>query len=343
MLETPLSPALRPVQSIEVDPDQTGISTITIAALPGMGQRIDKFVALSLEGVSRSRIQKWIELGAVRVNEQPVASKYKLTGFEAIEVDVLPLEADTAYEPDPIELPLLAATQDYFVLNKPAGLVVHPGAGHWRNTLLNGLLFHHPEMALLPRAGIVHRLDKDTSGLMVVARTEMTRSHLIDLLSRHDVVRTYWAVVWGQTPRVGVINQPIARDQKNKVKMAVQVGGTGKHAVTHFKRISSGVLANKPVSLVEVKLETGRTHQIRVHFQHLGFALVGDTVYKAQNAPQALQFPRQALHAKALQFRNSPKAKEAPGELQTFECSLPEDFELLLTRCGMTEIVSHVK
>jgi 23S rRNA pseudouridine1911/1915/1917 synthase len=333
MIETSHTSTRLALETVDVDPDQTGITTVPVNALPGMGQRIDKYVACVLDGVSRSRIQKWIELGAVRVNDEPVACKYKLSGFETIEVDVLPLEADSAYEPDPIDLPLIGSTLDFFVINKPVGLVVHPGAGHWRNTLLNGLLYHYPDMALLPRAGIVHRLDKDTSGLMVVARTEATRSHLIDLLSRHEVERTYWAVVWGQAPKVGLINQPMARDSKNKVKMAVQQGG--KPAVTHFRRLSHGMLGSKPVSLVEVKLETGRTHQIRVHFQHLGFALVGDNVYKAPNAPQASQFPRQALHAKALQFLNSEKAKELPGQMQRFECPLPEDFESLLIRCGI--------
>jgi 23S rRNA pseudouridine1911/1915/1917 synthase len=334
------------LNTLKTNPDYTdGVevstpegATLAIAATAGVGLRIDKFLSLALEGVSRTRVQKWIALGAVRVDDAPVAGKLKLKGFENVEVDVLPIDADTAFEPDDVELAVVATTPDYLVINKSADLVVHPGPGNWRMTIMNGLLFHFPDSATLPRAGIVHRLDKDTTGLMVVARTEPTRAHLVDLLARHDVERTYWALVWGIVNRRGKIDQPIGRDPHNRLKMAIVA--SAKAAVSHYELIADGSLGNRPVSLVEVKLETGRTHQIRVHFQSIGHPLVGDVTYTGGAPTQAAAivskgFARQALHAKRLKFKNAPKAILNAAKEQLFESPLPSDFSALLVSAGI--------
>jgi 23S rRNA pseudouridine1911/1915/1917 synthase len=329
--------------AVPASPDSL-VESITVPGLAGAGLRLDKFLATHLVDISRTRIQKWIALGAVRIDDQPVSGKQKLIGFESIEVDLLPLEADLSFEPDPVDLTIHAENEDFLVINKQAGLVVHPGHGHWRNTLMNGLLFHFPDIAVLPRAGIVHRLDKDTTGLMVVAKTEAMRSYFMELLARHDVQRTYWALVWGVAPKAGTVNQPLARDPHNKLRMAVAPEGSAskiaKPAVTRFKTLALGKIKNRDVSLVELELETGRTHQIRVHMQWLGFPLVGDPVYgntlKGAKPGDSGDFNRQALHAKKLSFKNAIKAKAKGGDLSTFEAPLPKDFLALLALSGVT-------
>jgi 23S rRNA pseudouridine1911/1915/1917 synthase len=320
------------------EPSAPEVSSLDISALAGAGLRLDKFLALQLADVSRTRIQKWIALGAVRVNGLVVHSKYKLNGLESVEVDVLPVEADTSFEPDDVALAFVAQNADFVVINKAPNQVVHPGHGHWRNTLMNGLLFHFPDSAFLPRAGIVHRLDKDTSGLMVVARNDAMRAYLMDLLSRHEVERTYWALAWGAIVPTGKIDQPLGRDPHNRLKMAIVQ--SGKKSVSHFKLLADGNLMGKPVSLIEVKLETGRTHQIRVHFQSIGHPLVGDVTYVAGAPMQAaLQvaktFNRQALHAKKLGFVNSRNAVFDTGKPVRYESELPEDFSNLLVLAGI--------
>jgi 23S rRNA pseudouridine1911/1915/1917 synthase len=316
--------------------DYTEAPVLILNATSGAGLRVDKFLASQLKEISRSRIQKWIALGAVRINDVPVASKMKLFGDENIEVTPLPLEADNAFEPDDVAMNFVAQTAEFFVLDKPANQVVHPGPGNWRDTIMNGLLFHFPTSATLPRAGIVHRLDKDTSGLMVVAKTERTRTRLVDLLSRHEVIRTYWALVWGAIKKNGTVNQPIGRDPSNRLKMAVVAGA--KDSITHFTLLADGQLFGKAVSLVEVNLETGRTHQIRVHFQAIGHPLVGDKTYVAGvpigAATQVSKtFDRQALHAKKLAF-NLTNTEQIADEFE-FESSLPQDFSELLDLAGI--------
>jgi 23S rRNA pseudouridine1911/1915/1917 synthase len=320
----------------KTNPDYTDASVLTLKADSGAGLRVDKFLASQLKEISRTRIQKWIALGAVRINETPVASKLKLFGDESIEVSLLPLEADNSFEPDDVALHFVSQTPEFFVLDKPANQVVHPGPGNWRDTIMNGLLFHFPNSATLPRAGIVHRLDKDTSGLMVVAKTEQTRTRLVDLLSRHEVRRIYWALVWGSITKHGTVNQPIGRDPSNRLKMAVIQGA--KESITHFSLLADGQLFGKAVSLVEVSLETGRTHQIRVHFQAIGHSLVGDKTYitgaPTQAATQVSKtFDRQALHAKKLGFSLATTAQKA--DEYKFESPLPQDFSELLDLAGI--------
>jgi 23S rRNA pseudouridine1911/1915/1917 synthase len=326
--DAPEAQALQPSES----------ALLTFNATSGAGVRVDKFLATQLEDVSRTRIQKWIALGAVRINDAAVSSKLKLCGVETIEVTILPVEADSAFEPDNVKLDVVSQTPEFLVLNKATNQVVHPGPGNWRDTIMNGLLFHFPDSALLPRAGIVHRLDKDTSGLMVIAKTEKTRAHLVDLLSRHEVQRTYWALVWGLAAKHGKVDKPIGRDPANRLKMAVVQGA--KESISHFTLLADGVLFGKPVSLLEVRLETGRTHQIRVHFQAIGHPLVGDKTYVAgvptQASAQVLKtFDRQALHAKKLAF--SLKTKPSKAEMYQFESQLPDDFSSLLQLAGIDD------
>ena len=219
---------------------------------------------------------------------------------------------------------IIKSTEEYIVLNKPAGLVVHPGAGNKSGTLLNALLFEYPELNKLSRAGIVHRLDKDTSGLMIVARTEESFKHISDQISKRQVVRTYQAFTAGKIERSGKINAPIARDPRNRRKQAVIE--SGREAISHYNLIENFGF----YSHLEVNLETGRTHQIRVHMNYLGCPLIGDPLYGrrrrfAKNTHQKLReviegFPRQALHASELSFLDPSMNAEV-----TFKSKLPSD------------------
>ena len=248
---------------------------------------------------------------------------HKVT-FPAVINLIIPDEPLTEDLPEEIELNIIKSTEEYIVLNKPAGLVVHPGAGNKSGTLLNALLFEYPELNKLSRAGIVHRLDKDTSGLMIVARTEESFKHISDQISKRQVVRTYQAFTAGKIERSGKINAPIARDPRNRQKQAVVE--SGREAISHYKLIENFGF----YSHLEVNLETGRTHQIRVHMNHLGCPLIGDPLYGrrrrfAKNTHQKLReviegFPRQALHASELSFLDPSINTEV-----TFKSKLPSD------------------
>jgi len=232
-----------------------------------------------------------------------------------------------------MELRILAEDEDLIVLDKPAGLVVHPAAGHPQGTLLNGLLGHSASLRDLPRAGIVHRLDRDTTGLMVVAKTLESQTELVRQLQARTVSRRYWAMTWGRLLDRRSIEAAIGRDPRDRQKQAVlEVGG--KPAVTHVEPIAQGRLEGRDVSLVDCRLETGRTHQIRVHLQHLGFPIVGDPVYqrKATLSGRAIGFERQALHAHSLGLVH-PRSR-APAQ---WHSDLPEDFAALLERAGITQ------
>lgn len=267
------------------------------------GQRIDKVISLHLEGYSRSTIQQWLKLGCVLRNQKmPKAGDSVISG-DAIEItipEVKPLD----HQAQKIPLNVVYEDDAILVINKPARLVVHPGAGNTDNTLLNGLLHYDPKLELLARGGIVHRLDKLTSGLMVVARTEAVRQNLIQQLADRTVKRQYIAIVYGPLVAGGTVDAPIGRHPRDRVRMAVV--SNGKPAVTHY-RIDKKF---RHTTMLRVFLETGRTHQIRVHLSSINLPLVGDPIYgKRMHFPpdadeqlkQVMQnFKRQALHATEL-------------------------------------------
>jgi 23S rRNA pseudouridine1911/1915/1917 synthase len=306
-------------------------SPITLELTPEhCGQRLDKVVAGLVPQFSRSRLQQWFEAGHVTVDGKPVRGKGTAFGDETVVVVPQPAPEDTAFAPEAIRLDIVYEDDAILVINKPAGLVVHPGSGNWSGTLLNGLLHHCPQLVSVPRAGIVHRLDKDTSGLMVVGKTLESQTDLVRQLQARSVKREYLALVWG-TPRLsGTIDSPIARHPKERTKMAVVSSPLAKPAITHYELLETGELDRRPVSLVQCRLETGRTHQIRVHMQHLGYTLVGDTVY---GKPHLQSF----FHRQALQARRLGLVHPSTGEPVEWVVPLAGDFAELLERAGIEE------
>nr|WP_255531306.1 RluA family pseudouridine synthase [Polynucleobacter sp. UK-Gri1-W3] len=299
------------------------------------GERLDKVLAGSLPDYSRNRLKAWVEAGAVMVDGKVTKARYLLHGGENIKVFPQEMPEQFAFSPEDIPLDVVFEDDTIIVVNKAPGLVVHPAAGNWSGTLLNGLLFRYPELKLLPRAGIVHRLDKDTSGLMVVARTSQAQTSLVRQLQERTVGRRYLAWVWGDAPSQGKVLASVGRDQRDRLKMAAG-SPQGKPAATLFRRLSKGLVGESAVALLECRLETGRTHQIRVHLESLGFPLVGDPVYrkKAPGAAKNLSFNRQALHAFALSLQHPVKQ-----ELMTWFRLPPQDLLDLLPQLGMDEEV----
>jgi 23S rRNA pseudouridine1911/1915/1917 synthase len=294
------------------------------------GQRLDKVIAGLVPQYSRSRLQLWFDGGHVLVDGKPARGKDTAYGDETVVIEPQTAPEDTAFTPEPIALTIVHEDEHIIVINKPAGLVVHPGAGNWSGTLLNGLLHHCPQLASVPRAGIVHRLDKDTSGLMVVGKTLASQTDLVRQLQARSVKREYFALVWG-TPQVsGTIDASMGRSQKNRVMMAVSSSLSAKPAITHYQRLATGMLDRRPVSLVQCQLETGRTHQIRVHMQSIGYALVGDSVYGKQHLTPI--FGRQALQARRLGL-----VHPATGEDCEWIVPLADDFAELIGRAGIDE------
>ncbi|ULJ59450.1 23S rRNA pseudouridine(1911/1915/1917) synthase RluD [Wielerella bovis] len=292
------------------------------------GTRLDAALAKLLPDYSRSRITTWIKDGGVLCNGKVATPKDKLIGGEILQVQIQESNENQAFEPEAMDLDIVFEDDTVIVLNKPAGLVVHPAAGNWTGTLLNGLLAHCPDLAQVPRAGIVHRLDKDTSGLMVVAKTLPAQLNLVQQLQNRSVKRIYRAVADGVVPFDGKIETLIGRDPHNRLKMAVVKFG-GKEAITHIKVLER----YHAHSYIECELETGRTHQIRVHMKEARHPLAGDPVYgnprhpcsqPVKDAVKALA--RQALHAYRLRF-----AHPVSGEEVSFETPIPADMYHLLS------------
>ena len=284
--------------------------------------RIDLLLSRMVPQFSRARLQEWLEAGRVTADGAIAGAKTRVKGGELLEIKVAPDPEETAFSAENIPLDIVFEDAALIVLNKPAGLVVHPAAGNWSGTALNGLLHHAPQLAGVPRAGIVHRLDKETTGLMVVAKTVAAQTHLVRQLQAHTVKRNYLAVVAGQVRAGGTVNAPVGRHPSNRMQMAVlrDEDAGAKPAVTHYAPLA---LYERGASLVECRLETGRTHQIRVHMRHLGHALVGDQVYGTQ--PSRGWFGRQALHAKKLELTH-PKS----GRQVRFEAAPPADMAELI-------------
>ena len=279
---------------------------------------MDKVLSRLVPEHSRSRLQSWIESGHVLVNGTPARVRQPVGPGDQLLVFVQPGPAQQADRPEPIALDVVAQSPDWVVLNKPAGLVTHPGAGNWGGTLLNGLLHHFPELAHVARAGIVHRLDKDTSGLLVVARNETAQTALVRQLQARSVKREYLALAHGRVAGEGTVDRPIGRDPRVPVRMAVANPIAPKPAVTHYRCLRAGQVGQAWVSEVLCRLETGRTHQIRVHMQALGHPLLGDVLYGGQKLAGAT---RQMLHARRLAFDDVGSGKRVE-----FQAEPPEDF-----------------
>lgn len=301
---------------------QAAIHELVIPAAQG-GQRLDQALAALLPEFSRSRIQNWIRERKVVIDDTFAVTRMKVVGGETVRVEIQP---DPGEGPDaPQDIPLTVVFEDdtLLVIDKPAGLVVHPGSGNPDNTLLNALLHHVPNATSLPRAGIVHRLDKGTSGLLVVAKTPEAHDDLVRQLKARTVKREYLALVYGEIDREGSVSAPLARDPFTRTKRTVHP--EGKEAITHYE-----VVERFPgLSLLRCKLETGRTHQIRVHMQHIGRPLVGDSLYAANRRGEfKVPFHRPALHAEKLGLVH-PVTQQAlewvcppPGDLITLLATL---------------------
>lgn len=281
------------------------------------GERIDKFITTATEDWSRSQVQAWVKEGRVTVNGEPVKNNYKVAADDEVTLRVPP-PRELAIQPEQMPLEFAYEDSDVVVVNKPRGLVVHPAPGHYSGTLVNGLLHHCKDLSGINgvlRPGIVHRIDKDTSGLLMIAKNDKAHVGLAEQLKNHTVNRKYVAIVHGLIPHeMGTIDAPIGRDPKNRQQMAV-VFENSKPAVTHFVVLERF----KEHTLVELKLETGRTHQIRVHMKYIGYPLLGDPKYGVKST---IELDGQALHAKTLGFVH-PRS----GEYLEFEADMPQELQ----------------
>jgi 23S rRNA pseudouridine1911/1915/1917 synthase len=292
------------------------------------GERLDASLAEMLPDFSRSKITAWIKSGDALMNGKNFKPKDKVSGNEIVDL-TLNQKQSNDWAAEEIPLDIVYEDEDIIVINKQFGLVTHPGAGNWSGTLANALLYYDPALSSLDRAGIVHRLDKNTSGLMVIARNEKSQKYLVEQLQNHSVDREYSAIVYGHMIAGGTVDQPIGRDPKDRVKQAVSM--SGKDATTHYRAIERF----KSHTHVKAILETGRTHQIRVHLSHVGHSLIGDPMYggrvrfpkkaSVELKDALLNFKRQALHSKKLTLTHP-----ISGELMSWKAPLPDDMLGLL-------------
>jgi 23S rRNA pseudouridine1911/1915/1917 synthase len=272
------------IEDQEGDRDESGLAVDLVVPEPEKKKyRLDIFITEQLPNYSRNRIQQWIKDGKVLVDEKTVdETKFHVKPFQKIKVFLQPEPQNEAYSPEPIDLKVIFEDMDFLVVDKPAGLVVHPAAGNWSGTLLNGLLYKNADLMNIPRAGIVHRLDKETSGLMVVAKTLPAQIELVRQLANRQIKREYLALLWGDLKHPQWVDQPIGRNLKDRTQMSVR--HDGKPARTHFQPLATFKTKQaKEVSLVKCTLESGRTHQIRVHAQFIKYPLVNDPVYGKAN------------------------------------------------------------
>lgn len=300
--------------------------------------RIDKFLMARLPNVTRTKIQDGIHHEFVRVNDKPVKPNYKVHPNDVVTVLFPEAPRDTEVVPENIPLDIVFEDEYLLVINKPPGMVVHPAYNNWTGTVVNALAYHFQQLPQMPgnegRPGLVHRIDKDTSGLLVIAKTDRAMTHLAKQFFDHTIERTYWAIVWGvPDPPEGTINVPVGRSPKDRrITIAFPEGDFGRHAVTHYKLLQD----LRYVSVVECRLETGRTHQIRAHMKHIGHTLFNDATYGGNQVLKGTVFskykqfvencfkviPRQALHAKTLGFTHP-----ATNEKMCFDSALPDDFK----------------
>jgi 23S rRNA pseudouridine1911/1915/1917 synthase len=282
-------------------------------------ERIDKVITALNQEWSRSQVQLWVKDGHIQVNGQPVKTNYKCHVNDEIEITI-PEVIDLDVEPEEMDLDIYYEDSDVLVVNKPRGMVVHPAPGHNKGTLVNGLMAHCKDLSGINgvlRPGIVHRIDKDTSGLLMIAKNDLSHESLVNQLVQKTVVRKYKAIVHGSIPHdVGTVDAPVGRDPKDRQRMTVV--DNGKHAVTHFHVLER----LQDFTLIECQLETGRTHQIRVHMRYIGYPLAGDPKYGPR---KTLDIGGQALHAGVLGFIH-PRTKE----YLEFEAPTPKEFDEIL-------------
>jgi 23S rRNA pseudouridine1911/1915/1917 synthase len=285
------------------------------------GLRFDQALAGMFPEHSRSRLQAWLRSGRVQLNDETAEAKRKVWGGERVSVAPEAAPAELAARAEAISLDIVHEDKHLLVVNKPAGMVVHPGSGNWRGTMLNALLHHAAALEAIPRAGIVHRLDKETSGLLVVAKTLEAQTDLVRQLAARTVKRDYMALVHGFAPAQGTVEAPVGRDPRERTRMAVVE--RGRPARTHYRALRRFAAA----TLLECSLDTGRTHQIRVHMQSIGHPLVGDPVYGLRRCKDKLleQFTRQALHAAKLGLIHPGSGKPREWSVPT-----PPDMSALL-------------
>ena len=293
------------------------------------GARLDASLAEMLPDYSRSKITAWIKSGDALINGKIFKPKDKTSGDEIVFL-TLNQKQSNDWIAEEIPLNVVYEDEDIIVINKQFGLVTHPGAGNWTGTLANALLYYDPTLSRLDRVGIVHRLDKNTSGLMVVARNEKSQKYLVEQLQNHSVDREYSAIVYGHMIAGGTVDEPIGRDSRDRVKQAVSQ--SGKEALTHYRAIDRF----KSHTHVKAILETGRTHQIRVHLSYVGHSLIGDPMYggrvrfpkkASEELKKALlNFKRQALHSKKLTLKHP-----ISGEVMSWKAPLPDDMQVLLS------------
>jgi 23S rRNA pseudouridine1911/1915/1917 synthase len=305
--------------------------------------RIDKFLMARLPNVTRTKIQDGIHHEFVRVNNQPIKPNYKVHPGDVVTVLFPEAPRDTEVVPENVPLNIVFEDEHVLIINKPPGMVVHPAYNNWTGTVVNALAYHFKQLPQMPgnegRPGLVHRIDKDTSGLLVIAKTDRAMTHLAKQFFDHTIERTYWAIVWGvPDPPEGTINVPVGRSPKDRrLTIAFPEGDFGRHAITHYRLLKD----LRYVSLVECRLETGRTHQIRAHMKHLGHTLFNDAPYGGDQVLKGTVFskykqfvencfqiiPRQALHAKTLGFIHP----ETNRKMQ-FDSDLPDDFRNVIEK-----------
>ena len=318
----PVSAASAPVDGDKADSFEFDDEDVQSAVVPQehAGLRLDQSLARLFPDFSRSRLQSWLMAGRIIVDGARAESARKVRGGEVLMLAAAPDPREVAFVAEAIPLNIIYEDDALLVIDKPAGLVVHPGSGNWSGTLLNGLLAHHPPLAGVPRAGIVHRLDKETSGLLVVAKTMTAQTDLVRQLQARTVRREYLALVAGRVERAGRVDAPIGRHPRERTMMAVIP--TGKPAITHYEVLERFAAC----TLLRCRLETGRTHQIRVHLTSIGHPLVGDPVYRGKGAaPAGVAFGRQALHAERLGLRHP-----VGGAAMSWTSALPPGIAALL-------------
>ncbi len=326
-------------EHIESEEDDELFEHYRIVADPKQGQiRIDKFLNARLPNVTRSKLQEGIHGGFVKVNDNAIKPNYKVRPHDVITVSLPEPPRDTEVKPENIPLDIIFEDEHLLVVNKEAGMVVHPAFQNWSGTLVNALTHHFQNLPEMPgnegRPGLVHRIDKDTSGLLVIAKSEKAIAGLAKQFFDHSIERTYWALVWGEpNPEKGTINVNVGRNLKDRrITATFPEGDFGRTAITHYETLKT----MRYVSLIQCKLETGRTHQIRAHMKHIGHPLFNDATYGGSEIIKGTVFskykqfvdncfkiiPRQALHAKTLGFEH-PITKER----MEFDSELPEDFK----------------